>query len=540
MRRRVLSLLLGVLVGLGGSVPASGQGIPFIAKMVPIPRNAPFYAYPSMPMVDNAAAQALQDVIRDGPPMSTGQLYYTTTAGNPAGPVSSAAKSTVMSTLLGWMNSGTSAVTGAVGDAAGYGAAGMEAISDAVQDIQAQLLMPVDCMENFEKMLQAYLLYRRFEVMKKSWTGPLFKLDLLDLLPVWQNIETDTFGVATTKIRVGIAYKNNESSATFLSRSGLDNPFIGRWEAPRFRYQGPHKIEDLGLNIGASPYRTANVDAVIQTGKSINEQLDRVWYEGVLGRVQARDGMVFSSPEDGRHSPLLGAARMKTAVDARLDQLVQEARLARATYGKDPNKEKLNAILESLQWEASYWESLADGVQQNQSKRIARLRNELAVTHNEVGKLESPEYQANHALPDTGNGFFDSVFNTYKTIGGLVGDLVNDPTVADRDGTGDTGPQIIHKANIQYAKSTHGAYTEASAIRKIVYGRLKAECQQRMADEFNVLAKKVSVAEASAIQAEKDLAVYQRKSLVLLDRIQTLGLSPATLSENMYAYRRGQ
>ena len=537
MSRPLLPLLLGLLLGLGGAVPASGQ---IIYSMRPWPRHAMFNGYPTTPIVTNQAAQALQDVIRDGPPSSTGHDYYTVTAGNPQGPVSAAAKSTFLGGMLSWMNKGTTDLADKMGDVAGYGAAQITAISDAIQDIQAQLLMPVECMESFEKGLQAYLLYRRFEAMKKAWTGPIFKLDLLDLLPVWEMTETDTFGVATTKIRVGIAYKNSEGSSTFLSRAGMDNPFIGNWDVPKYRFQGPHKIEDIGLNIGASPYRTADTDAIVQTGKSINEQLDRVWFEGVLGRVQARDGLAFVAPEDGRSSPLLGAARMKSAVDARLDQLAQEAKLAVATYGGDPNKQKLNDRLNAIQWEASYWESLADGTQQNQSKRIARLRNELAVTHNEVGKLESPEFQANHALPDTGNGFFDSVFNTYRTISDLSGELLNDPTVQDRDASGDTGPQIVHKANIQYAKSTHGAYAEASAIRKIVYNRLKAECQQRMADEFNVLAKKVSVAEASTVQAERDFSAYQRKSLALMDRLQTLGLSPAILSDNIYAFRQAR
>ena len=516
------------------------RGQTLIYSMRPWPRHAMFYGYPSMPMVDNMAAQALQDVIRDGPPISTGHAYYTATAGNPQGPVSAAAKTTFMSGILGWMNSGNTALSKGVSDIAGYGAAKITGISDAVQDIQAQLLMPVDCMESFEKGLQAFLLYQRFMNMKKAWTGPLFSLDLLDLLPVWQQAETDNFGVVTTGIRVSLSYKNSQANSTYLSASGLDNPFIGKWDTPKFKYQGPHKLADVGVNIGASPYLTGNTGAIVMTGNSINEQLDRVWFEGVLGRVQARDGLAFVSPEQGRSSPLLGANMMQSAVDVRMEQLYKEAQLARATYGGDANKQKLTDRLNAIQWEINYWQALPDGTQQNQTKRIARLRNELATTHNEVGKLESPEYQQNHALPDGGNGFLDSVFNTYKTISNLSGELINDPTVVDRDGTGDTGPQIIHKANVQYARSTESAYAEASAIRKIIYNRLKAECQQHMADEFNVLAKKVSAAEGSAIQAEKDFAVYQRKSLALMDRIQAVGLDVQTLSDRIFAYRQSR
>jgi hypothetical protein len=283
---------------------------------------------------------------------------------------------------------------------------------------------------------------------------------------------------------------------------------------------------------------TADQDAVIKVGTSVNEVLDRTWYEGVLGRVQARDGIIYNALEDSRTSPKLGAQRLQKAADARLDQIAKEMQEATKTFKNDPDH--LKQVLDALEWEAQYWQNLPGAASQNQAKRISRLRNELVIANNETVKLESAEFQSNHALPDTGNGFFDSVFNTYKTIGELSGELVNDDTVMDLDGSGDTGPQIVHKANVQYAKATHGSYAEAQAIRKVIYSRLKAECQQRMADGFNVLAKQVSRASAETARAEVDLAEYQQRTTILLQKLQDQGLTPVGLSDAIYASRRGQ
>jgi len=527
------ALLLALSLASWGGLQA--QTNPYF-QYIPNARHAPFYGYPTMPMVDTPTAEALQDQIRDFAPISTGSLYYTVTAGNPRGSATNAAKDSWVKGILDWMTTGTTTVADQMSALTGYGSAGVNAISEVIQDIQAQLLMPVEAMEGFQKALQAWQLYRRFEVMKKAWNGPMFKIDLLDILPVWNQTDTDNFGNPTTGIRVGITYKNAEGGSDIISRANMDNPFIGDWKAPKFSYQGPHKLADIGLNMSASPYLTSNTDAIIQIGTDANELLDRVWFEGVMGRSVARDGAAYSFIEDTRPSPKLNSERMQRVAEKRAEQITLEIKEIARTFAGQPVriKEMTDALIDEL----NYWTSLADGIGQNQAKRIARWRNEIVTANNETVKLESKQHQQNTAMPDAGNGFFDSVFNTYKSVGELVGELINDPNAPDQDGSGDTGPRIIHKANVQYAKARHNSYAEAQAIRKIIHARIKAECQQRMADGFNIMTRQVQRREAEAMGLEAKVAQYQAKTNFLLDRLAKRGLTPAGISDSVYALRR--
>lgn len=491
------------------------------------PRHVMYSGYPSMPMVSSSEAERLQDTMRDYIPTSTGHLYYNTTAGNPFGTETQRTKSNWLDKTFSWLSTGVGTGADQLGNWLARATSQIDSMVSWVDAVQPQVLIPTETVEDFQRALEAYKLWRRFDLMKRSWHGSVFKLDLLDLLPVWANTELDQFGVAVTGVRVGLTYKDSASSGDILSASG-DNPFIGDWNAPRIRYQGPHKLDDIGLNLSASPYMNANQKAIIQIGKDSIETLDRTFFEGIMGRSQADHGLAFAAPEDGRPSPQLIKANMTQVVQQRQAQIDQEIKVLQQLYADRPVQR--DAMIQSLLDESAYWEMMPDLLSMNQKKRIERLRNVLAKVHNVTVERESKEAQQGDAMPESSNGFFDSAYNTYKTVGDLSGELVNAATGVEED-TGDSGAQIQFKARVQYAKATHGAFAEAMGIRKIVHNKLKDECQQRMADGFIQMKQHVQRFAAKTGQLEAKVEAYERRANELITKMWTLGMTPESLAQ---------
>jgi len=493
------------------------------------PRHMAFNGYPSMPIVSNDEAEKLIDKIRDPIPTSTGHLYYNTRSGNKEGFETQKTTAAWLDRTLTWFSNGVDKGAQGLSDLTQRGTDRLNAAITMLEDIQAQPLVPVETSENFMRALEAYKLYRKMELMSRSWTGSLFKLDLLDLLPVWEQATTDQFGVATQGIKVGLTYKDSASSGDILSKAGMDNPFIGDWGSPKFKYQGPHKLSDVGLNIEPSSYMTSNQKALISFDKDMSEVMNRTFFEGIMGRSQAMNGLVYTAPEDGRPSPKLLKLKAQKYAEMRAEQIDQEIKEAGRTFKGDP--QKIAQVTQGLMAELQYWLDRPDGIEASQVKRIERLRNEVIAANNVTIQRESSSAKSNDALPDSGNGFLDGVYNTYQTIGSAYGELVNnaDPNDPKIDG-GDSGPQIEFKARIQYAKSTHGAFAEAQAIRKLIYNKLKADCQQRMADGFTTMKRQVARFEQRTLRVELDLKNYEAKSQDLIQKLNSMGLTPESFA----------
>jgi len=466
--------------------------------------------------------------MRDSVPISTGHYYYNVVNGNQFGSATQQTKANWLDKTLAWLTGGLGAGADQMGEWLNRGTVQIDAFTTFVEGVQKQITIPVETLQDFQRALEVYKIYRRLEVMKRSWRGSIFKLDLLDTLPVFEATETDQFGVPVTGIRVGLTYANSAATGDILSKAGMDNPFIGDWDTPKFKYQGPRKLSDIGLNIETSPFMTSNQGTMIQIGKDMNEILNRNFFEGIMGRWQAQNGLSFNNPEDARPSPKLIKRQMDQLARERSAQIDLEIREVQRMFKNDPAK--IASMTDALINELEYWNNLGDFYSVNQSKRIERLRNELVVANNVTQMMESAERKSNDAMPDQGNGFLDSVFNTYKTIGELTGELQNNLTGGEEGEDEMNGKRVEFKAKVQYAKATHGAYLEALAIRKLVHNKLKAECQNRMADGFTTMKRQVVAMEARVARIENDLANYQRKSNALVERLNKFGLTPLDLA----------
>ncbi len=524
-----LRAMLTALLLLAGGSPGCAQN--------KVDRHFSFTGYPTSPFADTATIEFAQNVLRDVIPLSTGHHYYNTVAGNDfGGAVTKANKAAWYRRAMDWISGGLADVTADMTKLTKRATEGLNSMNDWMEDLAPQLGVSKEAMTNFQRALKAYQLYRKAEVMSRAWDGALLQIDLLDTLPSWEPTKTDDFGVVTEKLHLGLTYKNGASGGDILSRLGLDNPFIGSWDAPRLAYKGPTKLSDIDLNISPSPYDGSIDKGLIQVGRDANELLDRTWFEGVMGRSMVDDGLTYSAKlQDDRPSPKLLKKRLETIAEARIQQINSEIAELRKLHSASPAK--LAMMVAPLETEIQYWYDQPDRVFEGQSKRIRRLVAELAVTTNVTKERESEQARRNQALPEN-TGFLDSVFNTYKTIGELSGDLLNN--LADNPDVGeDSGPRIIHKANVQYAKATYAAYLEAIAIRKLLHSRIRNDAQNRQADAFILLKKQMQRAAADVQAAQGKLENYQEMSSRILERLNLVdpGLTPEALAARVKTLR---
>lgn len=498
---------------------------PLFGQGGPSPRHAPMYNYPGYPdMVNNVAVRTAIDQWRDVLPGSTGHLYYNVTAGNPHGAATIANKATWVQRSSDWI---AGKVTGWSDDFGSFVGLGTAAIEDGIEwvddHVQPEILMPEEMAENFHRAFKAYQIYRQMTVMSKSWSGSLFKIDLLDVLPTFDMTSVDQYGAVDSGVRVGLKYKDKNSRADILSANGLDNPFLGSWDRPRFSYKGPRSLSDVDFQVEASPYAGVvdGNNSVLRAGQSGLEMIDRVWYEGVLGRDQADRGVYYNPRiEDYRSSPKLLKERAERVGTARLSQIDQEIGMWASITGKSTAD-----IQATFQPEINYWSTMGDRLYEGQVRRINRLRDELQKTQNATIQNESLERLKNSSQPKA-TGFLDSAFNTIETLGKAATDLRNAVTGDEAEGE-DTGPRMVFKAQVAYAQATHGAYLEAKAIREILYSKLKAAAQTSAADGFVRMQKELKKRLAEQERLEAALTGYTKGSNETLDLLADLGVTPA-------------
>lgn len=492
----------------------------------PVPRHAMFYGYPAYPdIANNPGTRAVYDQMRDVAATSTGHLYYNTTAGNAKGSGTMANKATWAQKSADWI---AGKVTGWSSDFTDYLTTGTAAVENAIEwvddHVQPEILMPEEMAENFHRAFKAYQIYRQMTVMSKSWSGSLFKIDLLDVMPTFEMTSVDQYGAIDTGVKVGLKYRDKDSRGDILSANGLDNPFLGSWDRPRYSYKGPRKLSDVDFQVEASPYAGVvdGNNSVLRAGQSGLEMLDRVWYEGVLGRNQADRGVYYNPRiEDYRSSPKLLKERAERVGAARLSQIDQEIAMWARITGKSTAD-----LQASYQPEINYWSNFGDRLYEGQVRRINRLRDELQKTQNATVQNESLERLKNSSQPQA-TGFLDSAFNTIETLGKAATDLRNAVTGNEAEGE-DTGPRMVFKAQVAYAQATHGAYLEAKAIREVLYSKLKAAAQNSAADGFVRMQKELKKRLAEQERLEAALVGYRDKGAnETLDLLAAIGVTPA-------------
>lgn len=508
---------LGVLIALVVWCPLA-QAQSFV-RLTPVPRHAPFSAMPAR-LITGTTSQgwkALTDQKEDALPGSVASYHYSVIAGNTYGAATVATKADWITRACDWVvgkaNAGMSEAT--------RGVAAIEQVVKWIDDsIAPEFTMRYEQMADFQRMLKAYQLFRQMEIMAKSWTGSIFKFDVLDIVPVYEQVYLDELGTATNGIRVGIKYKDREGSGDLLSTFGLDNPYVGTFDAPRVVYKGPHHFSDIGFDIEASPYQGTVVDSEpLRIGKAGNEILDRVFFEGMLGRNMANGGVYYTpKAREDRPSPILLRERAQTLAQERQAQIIAEADAYSKRYGVDPVT-SLNLFTDEL----SYWNSLPDSIYENQMQRINRLRDEVQPMQNDTVKLESPEKLKEHSDPER-KGFLDNVFNLYKQLGDSTSAIYNAATGEENEGD-NPGPRLIYKANVSYAKATHAAFLEAQAIRRYLAAKIMAESQRGASQAFYNLWRDTVDRNKNLAQAQIHVHDYKVQANRVIDGMNKLGIS---------------
>lgn len=518
-------ILLAFLL-LFGQVGLRAQGF---VQVIPVPRHSVVANMPNRQMAVDAtpAMQSLTDGMQDILPSSTGAYYYGVSTGNTYGSVTQATKAEWLSKGLDWVSGTSNGLPGL----AQRGTAAIENMVTWIDDIiRPEVTFRYEQMAGFQRMLKAFQLFRQMQIMAKSWHGSLFQFDLLDITPVFEQMDLDDFGVPGTGVRVGLRYKDKAQKTDILSNFGLTNPFIGPWDSPRLRYKGPHKFSDISFDVETSPYQgTVVTSDALRIGQAGNELLDRVWFEGVMGRNMTKGGAYYTSKiAQERPSPLLLKQRAEAARDIRIAQILEEADAMSRAYGIDP-MDAINHFQEELAW----WDTKPQDLYDNQMQRINRYRDELQQVHNDIVKMESPEKLKEASDPDRQN-FLDGVFNLYAQIGDSVSAVVNAATGEENDND-NPGPRLIYKANVSYAKSRHAAYLEALAIRRFLFSKIQAEAQRGAADGFFNLWKDMEDRKHNVARAEANVAAYQEHANRILDRLNKMGLTP----DDIHATVRG-
>lgn len=521
LRRGIVFALLALL---GGGV---GRATSWY-RMTVAPRHQILEGMPSrLTSIEvSQKAQELTDALEDIIPGSTASYYYSVTAGNTYG------KST-MDAKADWLTKTSAWLMGRADGLLGTTKRGTAAIENGVEWIDGVVMPEVtvrtEQMAGFQRMLKAYQLFREMEVMAKSWRGSIFKFDVLDVVPVFEQVYLDDFGTPNTGIRVGIKYKDREGKGSVLSAFGMDDPFIGKWDAPRLRYKGPQKFSDIGFSIEASPYQGTDTESgALRIGKKGNEILDRVFFEGVMGRNMADRGVYYTSKAmDDRPSPILLKQRAESARDIRMAQILQEA----DAYSKAHPELDATAIMNHFKDELEWWRMKPEWLYDNQMARLKRYQDELQKTNNDTVKNESPEKLKEESDPARKN-FLDNLFNLYTKIGDSVDNVVNSASGDENQGD-NPGPRLLYKANVDYAKATHAAYLEALAIRRYLESRISAEAQRGQAESFYNLWQDAQERQHVLAKFQVRSQEYKERGAKVLGMMDKLGISIDSVHEGV-------
>lgn len=496
-----------------------------LVQVVPVPRHAPFSTMPKRldPADTTEVMKALTDIKEDLLPGSTASLYHSVTSGNTNGPATQAGKADWLSKSLGWLN-GTPAAPGLAGSET-IAHRAVAAIDNALHwlddQVAPELTMRTAQMADFQRALKAYQLFRQMMVMAKSWRGSLFQFDLLDVIPVFQPSNVDDVGIPNNGLRLGVRYKDRQGKGDLLANFGLDNPFIGDFDSPRLRYKGPRSVKDIGFSIEASPYDgTETESGALRIGKAGNELLDRVFFEGMMGRNMARHGVYFTNNlAADRPSPNFLRARAETARDIRMRQILEEAdAFAKAYPGLSASQ-----IMDHFKDEMEWWRLKPQALFDNQMQRLNRLRDELQPVHNDIIKLESADKLKEESDPSR-KSFLEGVYNLYSMIGDSIGEIQNAATGDEPEGD-NPAPRLLYKANVSYARSTHAAYHEALAIRRFLAAKIRADAQRESSQGFITLWKNVQERRAALAKFESAMETYRQRGAKVLSGLDRLGIT---------------
>jgi len=488
-------------------------------SVTPVPRHAPFSAMPAR-LITGTTSQpwkAMTDQKEDALPGSISSYHYSVIAGNTYGAATTATKLDWTTRVCNWVVGKADAGL----SAAQRGTAEIESMVKWVDDIIApEFTMRYEQMADFQRMLKAYQLFRQMEIMAKSWTGSIFKFDVLDIVPVFEQVYIDELGTPSNGIRTGIKYKDKQGGGDLLSSFGLDSPFVGTFNTPLMKYKGPHHFSDIGFDIEASPYQGTVVDSEpLRIGKAGNEILDRVFFEGMLGRNMAGQGLYYTPKAMmDRPSPVLLRQRAQTLAQERQSQIVAEADAYSKRFGVSP-VDALNLFTDEM----AYWNALPDMIYENQMQRINRLRDEVQPAQNDVVKLESPEKLKEGSDPQR-KTFLDNVFNLYTQLGDSTSAIYNAATGEENEND-NPGPRLLYKANVAYAKSTHAAYLEAAAIRRYLAAKIMAESQRGSSQAFYNLWRDSIDRNKNLAQAQVRVQQYTTSANRVISGMNKLGIT---------------
>jgi hypothetical protein len=516
------------------------QGIPAPRHEMMGPLPAPFTVKSTTPTVPSFSPvplkildQTAKEVVTTatsklpGAPMS-GQNYYNSVVGQSMGAQTIKATADAAS----WLDKAMkgmgvqSDMDGALKSITKFGTAKVEMITEWVDSIHPHIFMKAEWAQGAMKAFEMYKALRSVQMMMKAWTqhGTLLHIDLLDLVP---SIEIPGQGSDPT-MRFSLNYSDKVNPGGIYAAAGMTNPFIGPWASPKFSYQGPRKFSDLAnIQVQFSPYiqKDKSDPSVNDTTKEIeglNKNLDRYFFEGVMGTAAANSGLRLSS--DGsvqnRPSPMLLQVQAQALSDRRLTQIKTE-RAQAAQMGTNPS-----AIAAKYDPEEQFWSSWPTNLQESQSARINRIRGELQTVNAETTKAESGAKLSNEAQriagdPKTGVSFIDGIMNTYKTIGAAVQQVYS--AITDKEDPNTSGPRVVYKAQVEYALSTFDAYHEAMALRKILYSRVKAELQNQNATPMLQMKKDADRRIADINATDAKVNAFLNKSVRINELLTGMG-----------------
>lgn len=534
MNFRGIVFLVLVLVGLGAQA----------REDIGVPRHDPINKVQStdnMATGYNVGLRKIQDQLADVAPMSTGEKYYGVTAGNTYGAMTKATKLSWVDKSINWVVGRISGISEQLADGSKYASKEVEkSLTWIDEHIAPEFYLSPEQVQNFRRAIQAYRLYRQMAVMAKSWRGALFKIDLLDVLPVYQQAEYDEFGLPRTGIRVGLKYKDKVNREDVLSANGLDNPFVGEWDQPIITYKGPRKWSEVSFDLVASPYQGQGDSEALSALQSGNKFIDQVWFEGVIGGAALTDGLRYgANVQDTRMSPKILKENAQRVGDARLADITKQIQ-SLVKLGISPTE-----AAKRFQPELEFWASQPGAIYDNQVARINRLRDMLVPATNDIKKLEGVERAKDESDPLAVN-FLDKTFNTVRDIWGAVGNG-NDVTGNEADGnegpwlggTGNnSGPRMQYKANVAFAKATHAAWIESQAIRRVLHSSIKAKAQHLASDGYLRLIKTLERRQGDAIRAELSAERYNARANKVLNTLDRMNLNIGRIQAQARVYAR--
>lgn len=489
----------------------------------------------------NVGLRNVQDQLTDLLPTSTGDNYYSITAGNTYGYATKATKASWVDKSINWVVGRISGISEAMKSGTDRASKEVEkSITWIDEHIAPEFYLSPEQVQNFRRAIQAYRLYRQMDVMAKSWRGSLFKIDLLDVMPVFQQAEYDEFGLPRTGIRVGLKYKDKVAKEDILSANGLDNPFVGDWDHPIVTYKGPRKWSDVSFDLVASPYQGQGDSEPLSALQAGNKFIDQVWFEGVVGGAGLWDGLKYgANVQDTRMSPKILKENAQRVGDARLSDIQREIQ-SLIKLGISPVE-----ATKRFQAEIDFWANVPGDIYDNQVARINRLRDMLVPATNDIKKLEGVEHAKDESDPLAVN-FLEKSFNTVRDIWGAVGSG-NDVTGNEPDGNEgpwvggtkvNSGPRMQFKANVAYAKATHAAWLEAQAIRRLLHSSIKSRAQHLASDGYLRLIKTLERRQGDAIRAELSAERYNRTANRVLTTLEGMELNLGRIQSKARIYAK--